>query len=96
MAEMWKCTEHSRISNTPLKVEVNFHAFSVTDGGKCGFSQLIFPSFRFLFLVSPSVRIAVLFTSHSTSEVHLNSPTLKANQQVAHTCHGAYSDLTLT
>jgi hypothetical protein len=96
MAEMWRCPEQSRISSTPLKVEVNFHAFSVTDGGKCGFPQLIFLSFRSLFLVSPSPRTSVLLTSHSTSELQLHSATLKANQQVAHTCHGAYSDLTLT
>jgi len=53
-------------------------AFSVTDGGKCGFSQLTFRSFRVLFLVSPSVRINVLLTSHSTSEVQLNSTTDRA------------------
>ena len=71
-------------------------AISVTDGGKCGFSQLIFPSFRFVFLVSPSVRVTVPFTSHSTSEVQLYFATDRASQHVTHTCHGAYSDVTLT
>jgi hypothetical protein len=90
MAEMWICPEQRRISNTPLKVEVNFHAFSVTEGGKCGFSQITFPPFRFLFWLPPCpYKCAV----HKPFNI---SSKATANQQVAHNCHGAYSDLTLT
>lgn len=92
---MWRCPEQTRISNTPLKVEVNFHAFSVTDGGKYGFSQLMFPSFRFLFSF-PFCTYNCAVHKPFTSDVQLHSAGLKANQQVAHTCHAAYSDLTLT